>query len=64
MEDGEKKVRETFLMYSVPQYSTLLLFYQLFCCRNFPTKVNIEKKGQILQEKIARGEVVEEKFFG
>ncbi|XP_060551200.1 FMR1-interacting protein NUFIP1-like [Ruditapes philippinarum] len=32
--------------------------------KNFPTAENIEKKKAILAERIARGEVIEEKYFG
>lgn len=32
--------------------------------KNFPTAANIEKKKAILAERIARGEVIEEKYFG
>ncbi|XP_053404461.1 FMR1-interacting protein NUFIP1-like [Mercenaria mercenaria] len=32
--------------------------------KNFPTAENIEKKKALLAERIARGEVIEEKYFG
>lgn len=38
------------------------MFFTYF--RNFPTAENIAKKKAILAEKIARGEVIEEKYFG
>ena len=52
-------------LFSLIYYSLVApLFIILFFFRNFPTKEAIDKKKAVLAEKIARGEVVEEKFFG
>lgn len=34
------------------------------CFRNFPTAETVKRKNEIIQEKIARGEVIETKTFG
>jgi uncharacterized membrane protein len=53
--------------YKKMQFFHYVYIYHLtdfFLDRNFPTAENIEKKKAIQAERIARGEVIEEKYFG